>query len=155
MTDLQLGISKVVFGSLVSLAYGVKYELVEAKVLLTAGFGGGIAWFTHQFAFYMGISDLISYFLASILMSIYSEIMARLMKKPVTVFLIVAMLPLVPGYSMYQTMAYSVAGETYLALTTGANTFAIAGALTMGTLTASTAISFFNKVRKTTQTFWH
>jgi len=44
------------------------------------------------------------YFLATIFLSISSELAARKLKMPATVFITPAIIPLVPGYPLYQTM---------------------------------------------------
>ena len=43
--------------------------------------------------------------------SIYSEAMARVEKAPATVFYIPALIPLVPGGSLFYTMSYAVVSE--------------------------------------------
>ena len=49
-------------------------------------------------------STLVCNMFASIIATMYSEIMARVIKAPTTVFLIPAVVPLVPGGSLYYTM---------------------------------------------------
>lgn len=67
-------------------------------------------------------SDVPKYFIATVVISVYSEIMARVCKVPVTLFLTTAVLPLVPGGGMYYTMEYCVRGETSLFAETGLHT---------------------------------
>ena len=43
--------------------------------------------------------------------SIYAEAMARVEKAPATVFYIPALIPLIPGGSLYYTMSYAVLGQ--------------------------------------------
>ena len=53
-------------------------------------------------------------------------------KAPVTGFLTIGILPLVPGGGIYYTMEYCVSGQTSQFIETGIHTFAIAGALAVG-----------------------
>ncbi len=52
----------------------------------------------------------------------YAEVMARINKTPTTVFLIPGLIPLVPGGSLYYTMAYLVQRDYDMALNTGLKT---------------------------------
>ena len=55
--------------------------------------------------------DFIPYLLASAFAVLYAELMARLRKCPTTLFVIPAILPLVPGGSLYYAMSYAVRGQ--------------------------------------------
>jgi uncharacterized membrane protein YjjB (DUF3815 family) len=48
---------------------------------------------------------------ATLFAALLSEIMARLLKAPATVFLIPSILPFVPGAGLYDTMNYFVRGD--------------------------------------------
>ena len=74
------------------------------------------------------------------------------MKSPVTTFLVCALIPLVPGGGMYNTMIEMVKGDVYQALVTCAQTIIDAGSIAIGcTLVASLMrLVFKAKVRKET-----
>ncbi|MBQ1965266.1 MAG: threonine/serine exporter family protein, partial [Clostridia bacterium] len=42
-------------------------------------------------------------------MSVYAGIMARVLKTPATTFITTSLIPLIPGGSLYYTMAYAFA----------------------------------------------
>lgn len=73
-------------------------------------------------------------------MAIYAEIMARLLKAPATGFLVVGILPFVPGGGIYYTMEYCLSGDTQLFLSTGIHTFGVAGAVAVGLLLVSSLV---------------
>ena len=73
------------------------YLNIRGKNLIIASLGGGVAWFTYLLSGRLQPSIVFSLFLASMVGSIYSEIMARIYKNPVTMFIICAIIPLVPG----------------------------------------------------------
>jgi len=61
------------------------------------------------YAVYKGIlifstSEMAGYFFAAAVITVACELLARFMKCPTTVFLTVAIIPLVPGLGIYQTM---------------------------------------------------
>ena len=69
--------------------------------------------------------------------SLYSEYMARKHHSPVTVYLVIAYIPLVPGGGAYYTMEHLVGGNTQLAMETGIHTLFVAGAIAMGIVLVS------------------
>ncbi len=58
--------------------------------------------------------------------------MARVIKTPATTFIIYSIIPLVPGWGMYNTMLYSIQGNINQSLSTGLNTLEIAGTIAVG-----------------------
>jgi uncharacterized membrane protein YjjB (DUF3815 family) len=89
------------------------------------------------------------FFVATIAISIYSEIMARVHKAPVTGYLLVSLLPLVPGGGIYYTMEYCIIGNTEMFLETGIHTLGIAGALALGILLVSSFVRLWHIVTST------
>ena len=67
-------------------------------------------------------SPIAGYFVGTLAMAACSEILARAMKRPATVFLIPAIIPLVPGVGLYDTMQYLVQGQNVQAARTGVAT---------------------------------
>ena len=91
---------------------------------------------------------MIDMFSGSVVFSLYSEILARVCKTPVTTFIICALIPLVPGGGMYRTMQQAIAGNIDKALAIGLNTISIAGVLVLGILLVSTLMRAFYHMQK-------
>ncbi|MEG1896309.1 MAG: threonine/serine exporter family protein, partial [Oscillospiraceae bacterium] len=89
-------------------------------------------------------SDIIQNLLAAFAVALFSELMARVFKTPATVFLIIGILPMVPGGGIYYTMEYCVSGNTAMFLEKGLHTFAIAGAIAVGVSLASSIVRIFS-----------
>lgn len=89
-------------------------------------------------------NDIVQYFFATVVTAVYSEIMARVCKKPVTSFQVMALLPMVPGGGIFYTMEYCVIGNGTMFMSTGLHTLGIAGALAMGILLVSTLVRMWN-----------
>ena len=79
--------------------------------------------------------------------TLYSEWMARVRRCPVTSYLIVALLPLVPGGGIYYTMSHAVSGDMTQFSSRGMQTISIAGAMAVGILLISTVFRLFNTWR--------
>ena len=63
-----------------------------------------------------------AYFWATLLIGICCEICARVMKRASTLFVTGAIIPLVPGVGLYNTMRYVVEGSYHEAVTVGVST---------------------------------
>ena len=100
---------------------------------LICGVGGALGWLVYLVAG----STIFAAFLASAVIGLFSEIMARLRRCPVTGYLLVALLPLVPGGGIYYAMSYCVAGDVSRFLSTLLHTFGMAAALAVGAMMTS------------------
>jgi len=86
------------------------FEIRNIRYILAAGIMGGCGWLVYLLLSGIG-SEIGRYFLAAATAAALAEICARLMKTPVTVFLIIAILPLVPGGALYYAMKYMLDGN--------------------------------------------
>lgn len=107
---------------------------IKGKNIIFASIGGAIGWFVYLLTLTYYPSKIFAMFLASIALSIYSEIMARVAKAPVTIFLICAIIPLVPGSGMYYTMLEFVKGSINNALNQGLETLSNAMSIAVATI---------------------
>lgn len=80
----------------------------------------------------------VAYFISTLIISLLSEVCARVRKMAATLFFTSAIIPLVPGLGLYRTMRYIAAHEYDMAASVGADTIlgicAIALAITAATL---------------------
>lgn len=130
-----------------SFGFGVVFN-IRGKKLIFAALGGGLSWFIYLLFLKLGLSELISLFISSITISIYSEIFARVLKTPVTTLIISSLIPLVPGSGMYYTMNAIILGDLYQALDTGLETLAYAGTLAIGIILVSTITKQIATIKK-------
>ena len=113
---------------------------IHGPGMLICGGGGALGWLIYLLADFITPSIMLRYLLAAIVITLYSEIMARIRRCPVTGYLIIALLPLVPGGGIYEAMRFCVQGDTQQFLSALVRTFGIAGALALGTVLGSSAI---------------
>lgn len=124
------------YAFIATLAFSVIFN-IQGKNVWLAAVGGGLSWFIYLISLKFNIAQPVAFFYGSVAVAIYSEIMARIRKCPVTIFIICGILPLVPGGGMYYTMLASVEGDINKSLTTGLSTLTIAGAIAVGIVLVS------------------
>lgn len=130
-------IVEVLSAFIATFAFGIIFN-IKGKNLLFSALCGAIGWFSYKLSLKFGVSDTTSLFIAAVSLSIYSEVFARILKTPVTTFVIAALIPLVPGGGMYYTMVDAITGKVMHSLETGIKTLASAGALALGVILVST-----------------
>ena len=98
--------------------------------------------------FAMGFDSGISIvFLAIIIVCIYSEVVARLMATPVSVFVMCVIIPLVPGRSLYYSMQFYINGSSGQASRYIFDTLMISGTIAMAIAIVASATSLFMRIR--------
>lgn len=140
-------IIEVVSAFIASLAFGIIFN-IKNRNLFFAALCGALGWFVYKLSLNNGFSDTLSLFLASISLSAYSEVFARVLKTPVTTFIIVALIPLVPGGGMYYTMLEAITGNIMTSLEIGIETIASAGVLAIGIILVSSITRTIVKYKK-------
>jgi len=140
-------IIEVVSAFIASLAFGIIFN-IKNRNLFFAALCGALGWFVYKLSLNNGFSDTLSLFLASISLSAYSEVFARILKTPVTTFIIVALIPLVPGGGMYYTMLEAITGNIMTSLEIGIETIASAGVLAIGIILVSSITRTIVKYKK-------
>ena len=134
-----------VIGSfLATLGFGIMFN-IKGKKLIVASFCGVIGYISYSSLINFGVSINTSLFIAACVFTFYAEIMARRLKTPVTTFIICALIILVPGNGMYQTMLAIIQGNPDLAINLGIATIANAVSLSLGTIFISTISKLFKK----------
>lgn len=121
------------------------------KALLPAALGGMLAWGMFVIVEIMIPIDFICYFAGGFTVAIYSEILARVLKVPVTVFLVPGVIPLVPGGSLYYAMADFIREEYYSAVTMAYQTASYACAIAAGIIVAMGLFSVVSAHKKHVQ----
>ena len=90
-----------------SLGFSLLFN-VRGRRLLWCSLGGGVAWAVVLLCETAGMGEMTGYFIASMMLTVYAEIMARLQRCPVTVFVATATIPMIPGGSLYNTMRFAM-----------------------------------------------
>lgn len=130
-------ILETIVSFIATFGFGIIFN-IKGKKLFFASLGGGLSWFIYTLCLNVGLTEISSLFLSSVIFSTYSEILARILKTPVTTLVVCALIPLVPGGGMYYTMFEAVTGDINKALELGLTTISSAGVLALGVIFVST-----------------
>lgn len=129
-----------------SMGFAILYNL-QGKKLWTAGLGGFVSWTFYLIFHHMTGNNFLVNMFAAMAATIYAETMARVMKTPAAVFLISAIIPLVPGGNLYYTMNYAIAKKWNLFYLYGQKTIIAATAIAGGIMMASSFFRLYQEIR--------
>ncbi|MGI6263409.1 MAG: threonine/serine exporter family protein [Succiniclasticum sp.] len=93
------------FAFLATVSFGVLFQCPR-KMLWPGGFIGGVGWVVFAGLRSLSVHSFSANFVATVCISLLSELAARKFHEPVTVFNIPAIIPLVPGLGMYRGMHF-------------------------------------------------
>ncbi len=127
-----------------SMGFALLFQVRRGKLLL-ASLGGLLAWAVYLALRPVMPQDVPRFFVASVVLTIYAEILARVVKCPATLFLVTAAVPLIPGGALYNTMRYFVEGDFAASSSQGLNTILLALAIAAGMIVP---MSMFQLVRR-------
>lgn len=121
---------------------------IHGKWMVLCIIGGTATWMIYLLCEELGLDVYTVNLYATIFAALYSEVMARVRRCPVTPYLVIAIFPLLPGAGVYYTMSLGLQGEMIEALRKGLETAGIAGSLAVGILLVSTVFRFMTARRK-------
>lgn len=127
---------EIAFAFLGTLGFTLLFNL-NKRDFFRASFSGALGWGCNLLVQHFTGSMVFAFFVASIVVGIYAEILGLIHKKPATIYIICGIIPLVPGGGMYTTMMEAVKGQSELALEQGFLTLSLAGAIASGLAVAS------------------
>lgn len=110
--------------------------------------GGVLTWMVYLLCRSLGFSIYGMNFIAAIVAALYSEIMARSRKYPVTSYLVISSIPLLPGAGIYYTMSLGLGGDVQAAVHKGLETAGVAGSIAVAILLVSTVFRLATAQRR-------
>lgn len=108
---------------------------VHGKKLGLIALGSLVSW--GCFLLCRGAGIFYAFFCATCAAALISEVLARVAKGPVLLFLVPMLIPLIPGSDLYYTMSYLVNGERGLSLHHAILLLSEAGAIALGIICAA------------------
>ena len=130
MREALLYLLPCVYAFLACIGFSMLFNIHGAGMLICAG-GGALGWLCYLLTGPLVGNDIIQSFFAALVISAWSEVMARLRKCPV------------PGGGIYYTMEHALNGDTELFLDTLMHTLGLAGALAVGVLLVASVVRLF------------
>jgi uncharacterized membrane protein YjjB (DUF3815 family) len=138
MDALHIIVLPALYSFIASIAFGVQFN-IRFRHIIAASVGGIISQVVFSAASVGGAGDALCYFLAASAVSAYSEILARRLHVPVNMYLIVGIIPLVPGGLIYSAMMAPLRGDSESFLSGCGEALGAAGAIAMGIFAVSSA----------------
>lgn len=77
---------------------------VPKNTIYASSLIGAFAYIIYRLIYINAQKEIFAYFIAALVISVLSEICARVFKKPSTIFIFPGILPLVPGVGLYNSM---------------------------------------------------
>ena len=130
-----------------SIGFAIFFKM-KGKQIPFAGLGGAVTW-----AVYLAVQTqfdgyFVPYLVASIFVALYAEVMARINRAPAWIFITSAAVPLIPGGSLYYTMAGLVNGDQELFMTSGRSALIIALAISLGFVLEAIVARYYRMFRE-------
>ena len=127
------------FIRMIGAALGVAGSAITFRLPMRAIWGctiaGVLGWEVDvALSEYVGLTSVYSSFISALVISICCESLARALRMPATVFILPAILPVVPGKKTYDSMLYFVHGDQDQAAYFGMRAMLIASGLAVGML---------------------
>ncbi|MDD6794938.1 MAG: threonine/serine exporter family protein [Clostridiaceae bacterium] len=121
---------------------------IDRKKIFWCGLAGGIGWIGYSLTLDNTNSMVLASFIGAVVVNIYSEIMARIIHTPASMFYIPGIFPLVPGILAYSTIVHIVEKDFSQAISSGLATLSVGISISIGIMLSSTLIKFIFKVYK-------
>lgn len=138
MTDMPLYMH-FIYSFIATVGFAI-FLNAPKSILISSGLVGGIGWSVFYYLVQLTGNDILSNFVAALLVSYISEILARKLKQPAIIFIIPGIIPLVPGLGMYNTMLYLVQNDYNNAIAKGADVLFVGGAISLGILVITSLV---------------
>ncbi|GAA0114462.1 threonine/serine exporter family protein [Clostridium senegalense] len=141
-----------IYAFMSTVCFGVIFNIREKHLFFTA-LGGALSWVVYKYLLFLGYSAVVSMFFGTIAVSMVSEICAKVFNKPVTLYLICGLIPLVPGSGMYYTTFETVKGNYELSLIKGLDTLSYAGSIAVAVILTSTVANLLTNIFSKKRTY--
>lgn len=128
-----------------SAAFGIIFNAPK-RTLLQCGFSGMAGWAVY-FLLDERLDTLYATVAATLIVGVISQIFARFYKKPVILFSVSGIIPLVPGGMAYDAMRNFVSSEYNTAVQLAAQAFLISGSIAIGLVLSEVLNQIIRKIR--------
>ena len=102
------------------------------KAIVWGGLLGGIGFTAYWLVMQLGAGETAAMFVGALIASIGAQMSARKLKMIATVFVTIAIIPLVPGLGLYRAMSGFAQGQTALGASTLAHAMALVVMIALG-----------------------
>lgn len=137
-------LAQIIAAAVGTLGFAFVFNIRGRKVFFAA-FGGCLGWVLFLLLGLFLENEVVRYLIVSIAVSVYGEVMARVLKTPTTLFSVVCLVPLVPGSGLYYTMTHALSGNLDGFIEKGTSTLGLAAALSIGVVLVNTSLVYMKR----------
>ncbi|EKX81153.1 hypothetical protein CFSAN001628_002162 [Clostridium botulinum CFSAN001628] len=116
---------------------------VAKKHVPAATFGGLLSWTIYLVIYHITGSIFLGNMIASMIVCLWSELMARKLKAPTNIFMIPGIIPLLPGGTLYYTMEAMLQRNKKVFVQKGLETVMITVGIVAGIVAVSVILVYF------------
>ena len=121
------------------LGFGILFN-VQKRTLLLAAVNGSIGWTILLVLDIPQVSYIFANLLSAMVVGLLAEVFAIIQKTPATSFIVIGVIPLVPGFRVYRSMLFFVRGELDKGLADGVHSCFMAVAIAVGIILATSIV---------------
>ncbi|WP_394219598.1 threonine/serine exporter family protein [Halobacillus trueperi] len=131
-----------------SAAFGIIYQ-APRNTLVKCGLVGMVGWMIYAFLVWKEVDSVPATLIASFVIALVSQTLARRFKTPMIIFSVPGIIPLVPGSLAYDAMRNFVQNDYSAAISIAAKAFMISGAIAFGLVFSEVLNQIIKKVKQT------
>lgn len=124
-------IAQLITSFIASAGFGVLFN-APRQALVQCGLVGMSGWILYYELVLAGMNVVPATIFAAMLVAVLSQICAKLFKKPIIIFNVSGIIPLVPGGIAYDAMRHFVENDYYSAVQLSAKVMLLAGGIAIG-----------------------
>lgn len=98
---------QIMMAFLGAIGFGGLYN-IRGRKLVVVGVGGMIGWMVYLWAFHACQDKVFSLFVGTIAVGVLAEVLARLLRTPVTILLVPMLVPMIPGSDLFYATSHLV-----------------------------------------------
>ncbi|MBU7005571.1 threonine/serine exporter family protein [Phosphitispora fastidiosa] len=135
---------KMFLAFLTTLFTGITLQTPKSA-LVTAGLTGMLGWTVYNILIQLKFSTLFASVSGAIIIGGFAEIMSRIQKQPVTVYIVSGIIPLVPGITSYDSMLDFINSRYIEGIALAFKALLIAAYLATGLAIVPITVRFFRR----------
>ncbi len=138
----------LLYAALGTLGFGILFNANKNKLIYVM-IGGFINYLAYIITYNLTNNVFLSSGVCAIATSTYSNVLAKILKCPSTIFVLTGLIPSVPGSSLFYTMQNIVLGNSKIALKHGIITMEVILGIVSGILFVSVFDVILKEIEKT------
>lgn len=147
MSDMSI-LLHFVFAFIATFGWTVFFNAPKED-LVYCSLTGALGWTIYIILYRYSENSYFSNFIASSFITLFSEFLARKLKKPAILYIIPGIIPLVPGLGIYNTMLNMVEGSYIKAIEIGTQVALVSGAIVLGMVVVTSLFRTYYEILRT------